>query len=149
MARSLPTDIAAAFENAPRPGDTSISVATYDDEGASGHFRRTRWQDLHLPDLENYTTALRFFTPEAFVYFLPAYLMAACDNPFSGLAYSVIDRLCPPKNDPDRPSHAAWWSRLSVTQRQAVVAFLRQMHEKGHFFPAGTIESLEPQLRGE
>lgn len=139
----LHAEIATAFRDLPYPGDAAISATDYDDEGTSRHFVGTRWQDHQFPELEHFTASLHFFTPSAFAFFLPAFLVAACENPNSGLADAVARCLSPPKNDPSRPSYALWWSCLNAVQQRAVIAVLRELEAKGVFIPCGAIASLE------
>lgn len=125
MNPSLVARINKAFEGMPFPAGQVVSVETQDDEGTTEHFLGTRWQE-HTPEsLQNFT-ALSFFTPEAFCYYLPAYMLAAMKQPRSGIADSLIEYLCPPKNNPKRSSYWVWWSRLSTDQRRCIVAFLEE-----------------------
>src|SRR5689334_835941 len=112
MSPSLAESVALAFSDDEYPRHAEIAVRTYDDEGISQHFRNTHWRDHSLAALENYPTALEFFTPEAFCFFLPAYMLASLEHPQAGIADRLLDKLSPPKNDTRRPSYSSWWSRL-------------------------------------
>lgn len=103
MNPSLVARITKAFEDMPPPVGQVISVETQDDEGTTEYFLGTRWQE-HTPEsLQNFT-ALSFFTPEAFCYYLPAYILAAMKQPSSGIADSLIEYLCPPKKTQSVPA---------------------------------------------
>jgi len=125
MNEQLKAGIASAFGSVPYPGEGNIAVETYDDEGTTEHFRGTRWQDHTVESLQNFTV-LSFFTPEAFCYYLPAYMLAALEKPHSGIADTLIEFLCPPKNNPKRPSYWVWWSQLSTDQRRCIVSFINE-----------------------
>src|SRR5687768_6105693 len=74
-----------------------------DSEGADEVFRGRFWHEVSVSQLDYHASALRQFTPEAFVYYLPAFLLASLSNENLGLTDIVIDVLSPPKNDPSRP----------------------------------------------
>lgn len=129
MNSSLVPRITRAFESSRFPVGKDISVDPSNDEGTSEFFLGTRWQDHNAETLQNFTV-LSFFTPEAFCYYLPAYMLAALQHPHSGIADTLIEFLCPPKNNPKRPSYWAWWSQLSADQRASIVAFLEEFHNE-------------------
>ena len=124
------------------PGET-VSIETYDDEGANENFRGTHWRDHQFSELENLPSCLTFFTPRAFCFFLPSFLLASLEEPTSGFASEVAERLCAPKNDPSRPSFLAWWSLLTREQRSVIVAFLHVMQSKHGAIPHADISRLK------
>ncbi len=58
-----------------------VSVDTYDDEGTQQHFWRTEWRDHSVKMLRQHESALVFFTPEAYHYYLPAFIIVAVVEP--------------------------------------------------------------------
>ena len=148
MKSLLGSQIREAFSAAALHAGEPISIDTFDDEGASQHFELTHWRDHGYAELKDRTPCLLFFTPNAFCFFLPAYLLAALDEPESWFAGEVASRLVPPKNDPSRPSYAAWWTRLSPDQRVAVVSFLRWMQSGYGAVPEADIARLEARHGG-
>src|SRR5690242_19322323 len=109
MSPSLTSEIQDAFRDTEPPGADAISVPTYDDEGTQNHFSGTRWQDHSVRTLENYTFSLECFTPQAFAYYLPAFMLVALEGTAPGVTDSLVRKLCPPKNNPMRPSYMSWW----------------------------------------
>jgi hypothetical protein len=144
MTDSLIARISVAFQDVECPEDDAISTPTYDDEGTTAQFANTRWQDHAEPD----TSALLWFTPAAFRYFLPAYLIASLKDPSSVTAEYTIDHLCPPKNNPRRPSYLARWSLLSKEQRLCVIAFLERFQPNDAERLDLVIESLKANVDG-
>ena len=143
MKMQLVTMIEEVFRNSEYPSDGAISVVTSDDEGTTEHFSGTHWKDHSGDTLANFSSSITFLTPEAFAYFLPAFMIAALDQPFGGIASSLLVRICPPKFDPHRPSYSAWWSRLDRSQQESVVEFLRKMRASDESVPDLAISALE------
>lgn len=73
--------ILAAFAETPRPHPKRIAVDTYDDEGTTDYFRGKPWQGHPAKTLRFYESSLIYFSPEAFRYFLPAFMLAEIDSP--------------------------------------------------------------------
>lgn len=139
----LGSQIRDAFSAAALHAGEPIAIETFDDEGADEHFALSHWRDHGYAGLKDLTPCLSFFTPNAFCFFLPAYLLAALDEPESWFAGDVASRLVPPKNDPSRQSYAAWWTRLTRDQRAVVVSFLNLMQSTHGAVPEADIARLE------
>jgi hypothetical protein len=74
--------IEAAFADTPAPGEAFEDIsATEWDEGIVEYFRGTTWRGHHVQDLRCHYAALSFFTPKAFRYWLPAFMLAELDHP--------------------------------------------------------------------
>jgi hypothetical protein len=73
--------IVEAFAATPRPCDDAIAVESYDDEGTAEYFHGRAWQGHPAERLRYFSSSMSFFTPEAFRYFLPAYMLAELDDP--------------------------------------------------------------------
>lgn len=58
-----------------------LCVDTYDDEGAHEHFTGTSWDEHDFASLRKYESSMCFFTPDAFHYYLPAFMLAEVDDP--------------------------------------------------------------------
>lgn len=82
-ADQLVTAIEAAWAGSRYPGDANIFTPhSYDDEGITEYFRGTTWQDHSAVQLRRMSSAISsFFAPEAFHYWLPAFLIAAIREP--------------------------------------------------------------------
>jgi hypothetical protein len=77
--------IERAFAHLPYPGDNRIVAHSYpgladdniSEEGRiAAVFRGKHWKDLTLGDLARYSATLSFLSPEAYRFYLPAYLLA-------------------------------------------------------------------------
>lgn len=73
--------IRTAWTDATPPQPGNISQPTYDDECVADYFSNKPWQEQSAAQLRLLTHALTFFTDEAFVYTLPAYLIADIEEP--------------------------------------------------------------------
>jgi len=120
------SQIEAAWRDVPYPGDDHISTpASVDDDGITAYFRGTTWRDHQPADLRAQSSAFSFFAPEAFHYWLPAFIIAAIEDP--GAADVVVQRI-PWSLTDGRPS--VQLSLFSPAQREAVVAYLRFQIER-------------------
>ena len=81
--RKLVEKISNAWSNVPYPGDQNIFTPdSYDDEGITDYFSGTTWKGHKVDRLRGSCSALNvFFTPRAYHYWLPAYLIATVDDP--------------------------------------------------------------------
>lgn len=141
-------EIREAFSRARLSHDQRVSIDTYDDEGAAETFAGRQWQDIDASELANATACLHFLTPAAIVAYLPAFMVAALARPSSGIGYSTVEFVKPPKGRPSRPSYSAWWSLLTPRQRLAVVSFLRAMPESLPGEHAEAAHALEMSANG-
>ncbi|WP_432721247.1 hypothetical protein R0381_002610 [Jeongeupia wiesaeckerbachi] len=70
-----------AWRGVQRPEKSKISVQTRDD-GVADYFAGTSWKGHAVEKLRAQESAISiFFTPEAYHYWLPAYLVAAIEDP--------------------------------------------------------------------
>jgi hypothetical protein len=110
-----------AWREVPYPGDDKIfRPDSYDDEDIVKYFAGTTWRGHSPVDLRCHSSAFTFFAPQAFHYWLPAFIIAAVQNP------AEADVICEyiPKSvyDEDAPER---WRLFSPAQRRAVAAYLR------------------------
>lgn len=84
---SLQARIRNAFAGVPRPGDDALFDS--DSEGADAIFNGRRWDEIPVSDLHYHMFALLAFTIPAFIYYLPAFLIASLENRHLGLADGV------------------------------------------------------------
>jgi len=130
MTENIADEIKQAFLSSPIPPPLGcVSASCYDDEGTTKVFLGTSWEDHRPENLALFTHSLTYFTPEAFAYFLPAFMLASLCLPSSGIFDGLIFRLAPPKGNVHRPSFVAWWSLLSLRQRGSVIAFLDHLRD--------------------
>ena len=128
--------IESAFAAVPYPGDHQISYDT------SGHhlecaqvaefFRGKHWQQLTLHDLrDNYrgdeSACLCFMSPEAYRFYLPAYMLFSLDP--ESLGHVIRDAAFYSLTPPDDANQRAWWQRrasvLDAAQCRAVLGYLQ------------------------
>src|SRR5687767_12111921 len=110
-----------AWRDVEYPGDDRIFTPdSYDDEDITNYFRGTTWRGHDTAKLRARSSAFTFFTPEAFHYWLPAFLIAAVENPED--ADVLLDYI--PRSVSD-----GYASRrlllFSQAQREALAAYLR------------------------
>lgn len=118
--------IEAAWRDVPYPGDDHIFTPdSYDDEDIVNYFGGTTWRGHKPADLRAHSSAFTFFTPEAYHYWLPAFLIAAIEDP--GAADVIVDYI-PWSLTDGCPS--VRWSLFSPAQRQGVAACLRFQIER-------------------
>lgn len=108
------------------PGDDKIFTPdSYDDEGITDYFRGTAWRGHDPAKLRAHSSAFTFFTPAAFHYWLPAFMIAAIQDPEEAdvicdyIPQSISDKLAPVR-----------WPLFSPAQRKAVAAYLRFQIER-------------------
>ena len=82
----LTEKIEAAFADVLYPGDDNLTsnynpLSANDDEGVADYFRQTSWRGHPVQELRYHSCALSFFTPAAFHYYLPAFLIADLEDP--------------------------------------------------------------------
>ena len=80
---SLKETIKAAFAGVPYPGDNNITRCPYHCKPCqeiSDYFKQKGWEGHSVEDLRDHHTALSLFTPEAFHYFLPAFMLASLES---------------------------------------------------------------------
>jgi hypothetical protein len=118
--------IEEAWRDALYPGDDNIFTPdSYDDEDIVNYFRGTTWRGHDPVKLRAHSSAFTFFTPEAFHYWLPAFIIAAVKDPEE--ADVIVDYI--PRSVSDGYASQRW-PLFSQVQRQAVAAYLRFQIEK-------------------
>lgn len=118
-----------AWADVTYPGDENIFVPdSYDDEGITEYFSGTTWKGHNTAELRAYQTALSsFFTPTAYHYWLPAYLIAAVEDPdeLSQGVDSLIRSFIPPNDSATFiAEHRERMRLLTKEQKLAIVGVL-------------------------
>lgn len=124
--------IEGAFENVERPDDKDYTSSkggeAYEE---SSEFFGKDWQSLSPSFLEKYRGVLHWFTPEAFQYYLPAFLKTAvATNDQYALYVHTVLFLLRPGPDGHEEFRKARWSRLTEKQIGALRAWLDWLLEK-------------------
>ena len=135
VAESIVEKIKLAWDGVPYPGDSNIfTPQSYDDEDITDYFRGTTWEGHAVASLRRHSSAIStFFTPLAFHYWLPAFLIAAIEDPDeldTGLD-SLISSLFPGRDG--SPSHDEQQQRIALLtnqQKLAVIATLEFIIQK-------------------
>jgi hypothetical protein len=86
----------SAFKSVAYPGDEEIGLieGRDDSEDLTERLRGRSWESLAPSELSR--SDLNFMTPQAFHYYLPAYILAVCEE--SGdISDAVFEHLTPPK----------------------------------------------------
>jgi hypothetical protein len=141
-ARALAISISRAFADVRCPSADHISETPGNDDDTAKYFADRPWQSLTESHLMKHRSALSFFTPSAFVYFLPAFLKVALEGGNLDLIGETVTAVTPPKNNPKRPSYSRWWTLLSASQQRVVIACLRHWDSLEH----GKLESAAAAL---
>ncbi len=113
----------------------------YDQAEVQHDFRGLDWRHLHPDFLSLHSSALGFFTPLAFRYFIPAYLIADILE-VSGNANPVFHLADVPSERQDSFSTIFYEKvgQLNGTERRAVIDYLRFQLEQGCEFDHAAIE---------
>ena len=138
----LSAAIDAAFGAAAYPGDNRL---VYDTSGrhlecndVAAFYRGRRWQQVTAADLAEHQESIHFLSPEAFRYYLPAYLKAAVtDYQDADLVPEILVSALTPPADAALQSYFEQRAQpLSVEQAgvvRAVLEFLQRVHGEDFF----------------
>ncbi len=112
------------------PPNGRLTTSRYD-EGIHDFFTGREWSSLSPVEVRKHVAALSFFTPEAFCYYLPAFMLAELlDAETADVAGQfVVFTFGRPKFE----SQACYDARIALftqDQKQAVLAFLDYMQER-------------------
>ncbi|MEO6034115.1 MAG: DUF6714 family protein [Verrucomicrobiota bacterium] len=144
--------IKSVFAHVPYPGDSNITHCPYHCrpcQEIADYFKSKTWEGHLVEDLRDHHTALSLFTPEAFQYFLPTFMLASLDS------YDDKVNILPDAirfdfefNLDHRDYFLVRVNRFSAAQRKVIVEFLRYMESKGAGSSEDAIEMLEDQTVG-
>ena len=135
VAESIVEKIKLAWDGVPYPGDSNIFTPhSYDDEDITDYFRGTTWEGHSAESLRMHSSAIStFFTPIAFHYWLPAYLVAAIEDPEEldvGLD-SLISSLFPERDGSSfQAEQQERFALLTNEQKLAVISTLEFIIKK-------------------
>lgn len=114
--------IVEAFTQTPYPGDGRIALHQCEEcEGIRQDFRGQSPTTLRRDVIEHHFDSLPMLSPDAFHYFIPAYMRYAIDHPDSNVARFAEYSLAPTDYDD------FWRERFLLftpSQKDAVIAFL-------------------------
>lgn len=146
-ANPLVREIHRAFANVKYPGDGAI---VYDNSGrhlecnqVAEAFRGKHWSEVTPEILLYHNQAHFFFSPEAYRFYLPAYLIGivAHYNEIDAAAGSIIFSLRRPKSKADIEFYRQRMAGLTEAQVRAVISCLEWLKkEHADDFPLGGID---------
>ena len=130
---TLIQEIEQAFADASYPKGSNL----VEDDSLWGSFKLQQdfhgklWNDVSLELLLKYSVSLSRFTPQAFCYFLPAYILAALLYPIESdtIGENIIFNLAPPDNTASAETQKNFLQRMecfSIPQKTAIQKFVRR-----------------------
>ena len=134
MATSLKQRIEEAFANVPYPGDEHITHCPYrcsECTRVAAFFKGRTMTDLTLEELRVQHVALSLFTPEAFHYFLPAFMRVSMDRYEKGDLIPDGIRFHFEYNAEIQGHFVVRMSKFTPAQRKTIIDYLIQMESKG------------------
>ncbi len=126
-----------AFAGTPNPGDEKLCAdqSGYDPEcqEIAAAFKGKQWKDVTVEMVRKYGDALPLFTPAAFRYLLPAYVLAVINSYYDVdvARDGVLFNLTPPKKQDGWEWDFFWTRAQKFNQREAdaISSFLELMKE--------------------
>lgn len=146
-ATKLKTEIEAAFSAVPYPGDADDALVEHicpECLETAARFRGLKWQDWKDKPLELFSRGrehLFRFTPAAFHYYLPLYMVQTLiDYMYADIAPEAIVSIWTPS--PEMTEHSQKRCQLmSAREIRAVISFLEFLKEKhGDDFPSSMMD---------
>src|SRR5579862_6719575 len=131
---ALKQSIEEAFASVPYPGDENITRCPYrcaECSRVAAYFKGKTWSDHKAEDLRAYHMALSLFTPEAFQYFLPSFMLVSMDAYEKGDLIPDAIRLHFEFAEEARGHFEVRMSKFTTAQRHAIIDYLVQMEQKG------------------
>ena len=134
----LKDKIITAFKNTPFPQGRLTD--TFDDEGVSDYFLGKSWEGHDVSDLRYNSVALSFFEPEAFRYYLPAFMLAELENHVAAdtIGESIVFHFSRPKKYWEN-IHEKRLSLFTSSEKEAILNFLDYMQAEYGLFEDAVI----------
>ena len=142
--------IEAAFAETNYPGDTQLvddnSGYHLECNEVAAAFRGKHWKEVPLETLRYHSAGIFFLTPEAYRFYLPAYLLAAVlhYDQVDTLPDSVVFSLIPPSDARDVEAYRQRVEGFTATQRQVIRCFLE--FQKQHHSQDDALGDLDKAL---
>jgi hypothetical protein len=149
---SVRQTIESAFNHVGYPGDVNIIHCSCPIcRHITEHFRGTKWQIHSLEGLRKHQLAICLFTPEAFQYFLPAFLTQTLDSWSETclIPFLITKQFIPLRADESKERqeyHAKRAAGFTAAQRAAIVAYLREYASSGTALVGNDISHAIAQL---
>jgi hypothetical protein len=131
---ALKQTIERAFRDVPYPGDDKITHCPYncaECRRVAAFFKGKEWTGHTAEELRGHHVALSLFTPEAFHYFLPAFMLVSLDHHEKGDVIPDAIRFHFEYSQEIKGHFAVRMSKLTLEQRHAIIDYLIAMEGKG------------------
>ncbi|MGB3691422.1 MAG: DUF6714 family protein [Spirulinaceae cyanobacterium] len=129
--------IRQAFKDSPYPGDSNLVTIKnsydFEEQEIFESFVGKHWEEVSLDTLKLHHEALCFFKPEAYRFYLPAYLLATAKSYYQAgnIPGSVVSCLnISNMRGHQRERFIAIMSGFSDQQKKAILSFLRFLQQK-------------------
>ena len=133
---SIKDQIREAFANVPYPGDDDLVGHKCEEcKEVEARFKGQAWQELSSDTIDSYYFALSLFTPPAFRYYLPAFMIFTLENLDSGSSAvdTTVFSLCPLDSDNDSFQFIrVRCDAITTRQKDVVRVFLRVVEGHGY-----------------
>jgi hypothetical protein len=137
--RELAERVERAFADVRYPGDDRIVEEPASAEALElmGKFRQRHWSLVPLPVIIEERASLPFFTPEAFHFFVPAFLHAALIYPAETdtLTENLFHVLTPPERPEAMERFSARLARFTQPQREVLRRFVLSFADAEEYLP--------------
>jgi hypothetical protein len=134
MAVGLKIAIEEAFADVPYPGDGNITHCPYncsECRRVAVFFKGKTWKGHTEEELRAYHVALSLFTPEAFHYFLPAFMLVSMNLYEKGDVIPDAIRFHFEYSQEMKSHFAVRMSKFTPAQRKAIIDYLVLMERRG------------------
>ena len=134
MTMSLKEKIEAAFAVVEYPGDGNITRCPYhcsECTRVAEFFKGRKWTGNTAEELKAQHTALALFTPDAFQYFLPGFMLISMNDYQKGDVIPDAIRFHFEYSAEVQGHYPLRMSRFTRPQREAIIEYLVYMERKG------------------
>jgi len=138
------TDLDRAFGELKRPKDTELlHVDCFDNSDIKPFYGEKHWREIPDEMIESQNGALCFFSPQAFRFFLPAYMRYCLRNYVDSQSFSVDATIYAlnPHGSGQKDFMESKWGLFSSDQLGVVVSFLKFMSEQEEYVDADAAKS--------
>lgn len=135
--RTVQERIRSAFLSAAQPEDNNIAPHECEEcDQIKSSFGGKKWMDLSQEVIAENYDKIPLFTPQAFHYFLPAFLIRSLEefHPGSSILEFTLYSLSPTKTKPDDRWYSERLASFTKDQISAVVGFLKLILNDERFY---------------
>ena len=134
MVMALKEKIEEAFAGVPQPDDAYITRCPYncaECARVAAFFKGKAWKELTVAELKAHHVALTLFTPEAFHYYLPAFMLTSIGAYEKGDLIPDAIRFHFEYTAEAQGHFVVRMSKFSPAQRKAIIDYFIHMEGKG------------------